>query len=121
MTSCAHTYYNIPGNVYNGKRCEGENDLSRSKANSNLTVKMNGFVVDGVEYGVARRQNKKKTIFFIPKQFLCFFSESLLLLLSRELFDTRLREKLIIFNFFRIIPKGTSFQKHSHHQGEIYI
>lgn len=33
-----------------------------------------------------------------------------MLLLFRELFDTRLREKLIIFNFFRIIPKGTSFR-----------
>lgn len=64
---CSYVFYNteIQSNVYNGKRCEGENDLSRSKANSNLTVKMNGFVVDGVECGVARRQNTN--FFFIPK------------------------------------------------------
>lgn len=56
----------IYNNVYNGERCEGENDLSRSKANSNLTVKMNGCAVDGVERGVARRQNKKFYSEIIP-------------------------------------------------------
>lgn len=70
---------------------------------------------------IVHTQQKKNTnifaVFFYSG--IILFVSVFLLLQVRELFDTRLREKLIIFNFFRIIPKGTVIQKHSHHHGEM--